>query len=153
MNKRVCLAISGLAKGLVEPYGGRLVRFTIHEDKAIAREPSALERFLQRQHCLKTLYVSNPSSILSVIAVLAGSGAGTKLDYLELYCSSTGALATLSADDARGVAALAEPLALMPALKTLHIYVEGEGTSRLQLEIWLGAVARGAAPKLRTLGL
>lgn len=60
----------------------------------------------------------------------------------------------LPAEETRGIAALMrKPLALLPGLKLLHIYVKGKGTSRMQLEMLLGALARGAAPNVRTLGL
>jgi hypothetical protein len=120
-------------------------------DDAGERDRSALLRLLQRQERLEELIVSIPSCVFPVISGLIGSG-GQRLKYLWLDCGGAGALTALSAEDGRGVAALtSDPLTFLPTLEKLVIH--WRWGSRLQLEILFGAVAQGAAPNLRTLGL
>jgi hypothetical protein len=117
------------------------------------RDRSALLGLLQRQECLEEMGVYfAPSCIFPIISALTGSSIGERLKRLQLECASAGPLTILSEEDGRGVAALTRgPRDFLPALETLVI--DFKGASRLQLELLLGALARGAAPNLRTLTL
>lgn len=82
------VAISGLAKGLVSPYGDRRCRIVIRENATAADWPAAL-RLLQRQQCLHGLSIKVPSYVFPTIAVLAGSSVGERLQ--KLICTAAAA--------------------------------------------------------------